>query len=129
MHECTRVTVFILYRSPVFAFGVRACLIEDPGIQIVGMEPKSRRALEVARSLHPDVLVLEEPQSEFASLATLLDIPAARAVVTLSLGHNWISVYQARRLPLEEWADLPLAIRGVAPRDKGCSTPLVTSQA
>ena len=119
MHQAAPLTVFILYQSLVFAFGVRGLLIGELGIQVIGMEPASRGKLELARSLRPDVLVLEEPVEEFAPLATLLGIPATGGLVTLSLHHLAVKAYQVRQLPLDEAEGLAEAIWGIARHEHG----------
>lgn len=103
---------FVIYRHPIFAHGVRDFLSRAPSIRIVGMELESAGVIEAARSLKPDVVILEEPVGEFAPLHAVLEIRTAQRVVTLSLGHTVASVYQARRVRVARPAAVVAAVRG-----------------
>ncbi len=104
------VRVFIMYQSTIFALGVKEFLAGAPGIEIAGMEPESVTALEIARSLRPDVAIIEHTPGEASYLQALLDIPTVRRAASLSLTNDVAEVYEVQRIQVGEPSALIAAI-------------------
>jgi len=102
---------YIVYRHALFALGVRSVLEKESGVQIVGMEENIGRALKAVRSLQPEVVIVEEPTEKNAQWP-FLKLAAAARVVTLSLDHAFATVYDQRRIPASDPAELIRAIQG-----------------
>jgi DNA-binding NarL/FixJ family response regulator len=95
------VRVFVFYQNVLFAHGVKDFLASAPGAVIIGMEPASTAALELARALHPDVVILEEAGAD-APVQALFNLPTVARVVTLSIEHNRAHLYAVQRVQVSE---------------------------
>jgi DNA-binding NarL/FixJ family response regulator len=114
---------YIVYEHGLFAQGVRSVLENRRAVQIVGMQNDVAKALKAVRSLKPEVVIVEEcsKKGESIRLRPFLDSAVAGRVVTLSLDHAFATVYNQKRLPASDPADLVKAIRGT--RDRKQSQP------
>lgn len=113
MIVATPCRTYIVYHSGLFAQGVRSVLEQDNSVQIVGMERNVAKALTAVRSLHPDVILVEEPTEHWGKWP-FLQLAAAGRIVTLSLDHAYATVYDQHRIAATDPADLVKAIRGAA---------------
>ena len=106
---------YIVYHHGLFAQGVRSVLEERRGVQIVGMESDVAKALKAVQSLHPEVIIVEEcaRKHQPMRLGAFLNSAAAGRVVTLSLDHDFATVYDRQRVAAADPADLVNAIQGV----------------
>jgi DNA-binding NarL/FixJ family response regulator len=106
---------YIVYHHGLFAQGVRSILETRRTVQIVGMESDVAKALKAVRSLKPEVVIVEESPKKYEPirLRPFLESAAAGRVVTLSLDHNFATVYRRDRLAATDPADLVKAIQGV----------------
>jgi DNA-binding NarL/FixJ family response regulator len=108
-----------MYHHGLFAQGVRSVLETQSGVQIVGMEKSTTKALKAVAALKPEVIVVEQPTSgkkKRERLESFLQSVAAGRVVFLSLAHNRATVYQRQQLATVGPADLVKAILGSGKR-------------
>lgn len=109
--------VFIVYKSPLFAQGLRALLSTVPGLEVVGIGPAKtaeRKAWSDLRRLAPEVIILE--QGDETPLAAVLDAVPHSQLVTVSLSHNRVRVYAQRDI---EGQGLEAVIEAIAEASKG----------
>jgi DNA-binding NarL/FixJ family response regulator len=106
-------TVLVAYQNEVFARGVMGFLKDVPGIKVASVTSDLAEAVEAARSLRADVVILEaQAQDHGARVHTFLRNPSTRRVVTISLDSLVATVYEARELPMAGASALLSAIRG-----------------
>ena len=86
-------------------------LERDKSVQIVGMQSNVAKALQAVRSLRPEVILVEEPTEHWGKWP-FLQLAAAGRIVTLSLDHDYATVYDEHRVAAADPADLVKAIRG-----------------
>jgi DNA-binding NarL/FixJ family response regulator len=106
---------YIVYDHGLFAQGVRSVLEARRAVQIVGMESDVAKALKAVQSLQPEVIIVEECAGKHQPmrLGAFLHSAWAGRVVTLSLNHDFATVYQRNRIPATDPAELVKAIQGV----------------
>lgn len=106
--------IFIVFHHALFAQGIRSLLRGRRGMQVIGMETDTAKALEAVVSLRPEVLIVEESDAGARSptLAAILQRHPAGRVVALDLDHNFATVYDRQRVVTSRPADLVKAIRG-----------------
>jgi len=106
---------YIVYHHGLFAQGVRSVLETRRAVQIVGMESDVAKALKAVESLKPEVIIVEECTGSHQPmrLGAFLHSAVGGRVVTLSLDHDFATVYQRNRLAANDPADLVKAIQGV----------------
>jgi chemotaxis response regulator CheB len=106
---------YIVYHHGLFAQGVRSVLETRRAVQIVGMESDVAKALKAVQSLQPEVVIVEESTGKHQPmrLGALLHSASAGRVVTLSLDHDFATVYDRHRVEANDPADLVRAIQGV----------------
>ena len=113
---CTSMTtnVCIVSKSRLFAEAIRSILTGCRDVSIVGVESEAAKALEMVRSLRPDVIVVEEPDAGFCSpmLREFLQHQAAGRAVILGPAHDFMVVYDWRRIPGTQPVDFLKAIQG-----------------
>ena len=116
---------YIVYHHGLFAQGVRSVLEERRGVQIVGMESDVAKALKAVRSLRPEVIIVEQSAGKHRPmrLGAFLYSAGAGRVVTLSLNHDFATVYDRRRVAATDPADLVKAIRGARNRKQQVAGP------
>jgi DNA-binding NarL/FixJ family response regulator len=108
-------TVLVAYQNEVFARGVMGFLKDVPGIEVVRVTNDLSAAVETARSLHADVVILEGAADERENkLQAFLGNPSTRRVVALSLDNLVATVYEVKDLPMPGPSALVSAIRGEA---------------
>jgi DNA-binding NarL/FixJ family response regulator len=109
---------YIVYHHGLFAQGIRSVLQKQRTVQVVGMESDVMKAVKAVRSLHPDVIIVEEPteQAQSVQLGPFLEFAAAGRVVTLNLTHQCATVYDHIRVPATDPTDLIKAMRGARKR-------------
>ncbi len=103
---------YIVYRHELFAQGVRSVLAQQSGVQILGMENDVARAIKAVRALRPEVILVEEPTEHWGKWP-FLQLAAAGRIVTLSLDHEFATIYDEHRIAAADPADLVKAITGV----------------
>ena len=115
MTAASRCRTYIVYHHGLFAQGVRSVLEERCAVKIVGMESDVAKALKAVRSLKPEVVIVEEStgKHEPMRLGAFLHSAGAGRVVTLSLDHDFATVYDGRRVAATDPVDLVKAIQGV----------------
>jgi DNA-binding NarL/FixJ family response regulator len=95
--------VFVSYENEVFAHGVRGLLRDVPGIELVGVTADAGAAPARARSLLPDVIIIEwSSQGEHPSVRAFFENPSTRRVIMLSLESTVATVYEIRRTPVTQ---------------------------
>ena len=109
---------YIVYHHGLFAQGVRSVLENRRAVQIVGMERDVARALKAVQSLQPEVIIVEEStgKNQPMRLGAFLNGSTGCRVVTLSLNHEFATVYQRNRMAATDPVDLVKAIQGVGKR-------------
>ena len=108
--EADSIRVLIAHDHPIFRDGLRELLGKDPRFDVVGEAAHGREAIELARALKPDILLLDLSLAGPDSLEVLRDLStAAESVRTLLLtsGIEKPDVLRALRL----------GARGVVPRN------------
>lgn len=115
---------YIVYHHGLFAQGVRSVLETRRAVQIVGMESDVAKALKAVQSLKPEVIIVEESTGKHQRmrLGAFLNGSTGGRVVTLSLDHEYATVYDRHRVEANDPADLVRAIQGVGKR-KQSRTP------
>jgi chemotaxis response regulator CheB len=105
---------YIVYHNGLFAQGVRSVLEERYAVKVVGMESDVAKALKAVRSLKPEVIIIEECTGAHQPmrLGAFLHSAAAGRVVTLSLDHQFATVYQRNRNPVTDPGAWLKAIQG-----------------
>jgi chemotaxis response regulator CheB len=106
---------YIVYHHGLFAQGVRSVLETQRGVQIVGMGSDVVKALKAVESLKPEVIIVEEctGKHQRMRLGAFLNGSTGGRVVTLSLDHEFATVYDRHRVAANDPADLVKAIQGV----------------
>ena len=109
---------YIVYHHGLFAQGVRSVLENRRAVQIVGMERDVARALKAVQSLQPEVIIVEESTGKHQPmrLGAFLNGSTGCRVVTLSLNHEFATVYNRNRMAATDPVDLVKAIQGVGKR-------------
>jgi DNA-binding NarL/FixJ family response regulator len=100
-----------VYRNALFAQGVRSVLDRESAVQIVGMEDDVAKATKAVRTLHPEVILVEEPM-ESGVAWPFLEWANASRIVTFSLNHAYATVYNPHRTAAADPVDLVKAIQG-----------------
>ena len=108
---------YIVYHDGLFAQGMRSLLEWGQAAEVVGMETDVERALTAVSDLKPEVLIVEESAGggRPISLSRFLDQGVAPRIVTLSMGHDFATVYEhseSRQLPVRCPVEFAAAIRG-----------------
>ena len=106
--------VYIVSQTSLFAQGIRSLLGGEPSIEILGVESDPARAIESARSLQPEVIIVEDPaeQGQWERLGPFIRQATAGRIVALNLNHEYVTVYDHHRIAARGPADLVEAIRG-----------------
>jgi len=106
--------VYIVSQTSLFAQGIRSLLGAEPSVEILGVESDPARAVESARSLRPDVIIVEDPaeQGQWERLGPFIRQATAGRIVALNLNHEYVTVYDHQRVEARGQADLLEAIRG-----------------
>jgi DNA-binding NarL/FixJ family response regulator len=107
--------IYIVYHHGLFAQGVRSVLEAQRAVQILGMESDVVKALKAVESLKPEVIIVEESTGmhQRMRLGAFLKGPTGGRVVTLSLDHEYTTMYERRRVAASDPADLVKAIQGL----------------
>jgi DNA-binding NarL/FixJ family response regulator len=118
------IRVLIADDHPIFRKGLAELLAGDPSIEVAGMASDGEEALSLARSLAPDLLVLDISMPKldgFAVAGRLREEGAVARVVMLSMHKDPASVRRAFALGVggfvlkeEAFSDLMYAISAVA---------------
>ena len=106
--------VYIVSQTSLFAQGIRSLLGAEPSVEILGVESDPARAVESARSLQPDVIIVEDPaeQGQWERLGPFIRQATAGRILALNLNHEYVTVYDHQRVEARGPADLLEAIRG-----------------
>jgi len=114
-HAAAPCRTYIVYHHGLFAQGVRSVLEAQGGLEIVGMESDVGKALKAVQSLQPEVIIVEECTGthQRMRLGAMMHSASAGRVVTLSLDHEFATVYQRNRMAAVDSADLVRVIQGV----------------
>jgi DNA-binding NarL/FixJ family response regulator len=106
--------VYIVSQTSLFAQGIRSLLGAEPSVEILGVESDPARAVESARSLRPDVIIVEDPaeQGQWERLGPFIRQATAGRILALNLNHEYVTVYDHQRVEARGPADLLEAIRG-----------------
>ena len=115
-HAAAPCRTYIVYHHGLFAQGVRSVLEARGAVEIVGMESDVGKALKAVQSLQPEVIIVEECTGthQRMRLGAMMHSASAGRVVTLSLDHEFATVYQRNRMAAADPADLVRAIQGVS---------------
>jgi chemotaxis response regulator CheB len=107
---------YIVYHHGLFAQGMRCVLEEKCGIEVVGMESDVTKALKAVQSLKPGVIIVEESTGKHQPmrLGAFMHSAGSGRVVTLSLEHEFATVYQRDRIPTTDVGELVRVIQGLA---------------
>src|ERR1700719_2075428 len=86
-----RLRILVADDHEVMRTGVRALIEQEPGWQVCGTATNGQEAVEAARKLKPDVVVLDMTMPELDGLAALREIKHAlpnTEVVIFSTSHS-----------------------------------------
>ncbi len=101
--------VFMLSRQPLYSQGVENLLRREPGLEIVGRESDTARAIERIRELRPDVVFLDSkdlassPSTVVAQI--LKEVPTIQVLV-LNLENQAVQIYKSEERTAENLEDL-----------------------
>jgi len=92
--------VYIVSQTSLFAQGIRSLLGAEPSVEILGVESDPARAVESARSLRPDVIIVEDPaeQGQWERLGPFIRQATAGRILALNLNHEYVTVYDHQRV-------------------------------
>jgi DNA-binding NarL/FixJ family response regulator len=113
--SASRSRIFIVYREGLFAQGMRSLLERRRSVEVVGMERDAGKALAAMRLLKPEVVIVEESSDTdqpSGLVALFLEEAVASRIVSLSLGRDYATIYESRRLPARSAAEFDRAICG-----------------
>jgi DNA-binding NarL/FixJ family response regulator len=116
-------SVCIISDTCLFAEAIRRFLTGCGDVSIVGVEGDAAKALEMVRSLRPDVIVVEESGAGIHSpmLKAIIQQQTAGRIVVLAPDQDFMVVHDWRRIPGTLPADFLKTIQG-SPRG-GWSVP------
>src|ERR1700726_4253881 len=86
-----RLRILVADDHEVMRTGVRALIEQEPGLQVCGSAPNGQEAVEAARKLKPDVVILDMAMPELDGLEALREIKRAlpnTEVVIFSAYHS-----------------------------------------
>ena len=90
--QLKEISVMIADDHPIFRGGLKTLLLNAPGIHFVGEAVNGKDAVEKARMLQPDVVLMDLLMPELdgirATRAILSERPATRVLVLSSLGED-----------------------------------------
>jgi DNA-binding NarL/FixJ family response regulator len=113
MNAVPHCRVYVLYRHPLFAQGVRNLLEGHDGVSVVGFGDDLGRASLALRDARPDVILVEE-SLDCSELWTFLEAAGCTRIVTVSMSHTHATVYDPHRTSASSVSDLVDAILGRA---------------
>jgi DNA-binding NarL/FixJ family response regulator len=106
-------SVCFISHNRLFAETMRSFLTRHYAIAIVGVEADPDRALEMVKTLRPDLIIVEEPDAGIHSpvLRAIVKLQAAGRVVVLGPEHESMLVFDWRHIPGSRAADFLMAIQ------------------
>jgi DNA-binding NarL/FixJ family response regulator len=106
--------VYIVSQTSLFAQGIRSLLGGEPSIEILGVENDPIKAIESARSLRPEVIIVEDPaeQGQWERLGPFIRLASGSRIVALNLNLEYVAVYDHHHIAARGPADLVEAIQG-----------------
>ena len=110
--------VFILSSHSLFSQGVENLLRQEAGLDIVGREADTDKALECIKEIRPDVVILEcaEPRCEpTLAVMRILREGLETKVIGLNLQDNTMCIYRGEQRVVKEVEDLIEAIEPPSP--------------
>lgn len=105
--------IFMLSNHPLFSEGVATLLRSEGGLDLLGRESDTEKAVEQIRLLHPDVIIVDAGEMQYAMnplIMRILQENFAAKVIGLNLKDNTLCVYRGEQRPVHEVADLMHAI-------------------
>ncbi len=106
-----RSRILIISQYPLFDQGIRTALDQQPGVEVVGKYPDPTTALEPARTLSPDVVVVIAEAGEMRESAFRLLEDVAPCLIRISPTDGSMQVYERRQVDRATLEDLMNAIR------------------
>ena len=106
-----RSRVFIISRYPLFDQGIQTALGQHPGVEVVGKYPDPATALQPARALAPDVVVVIAEAEDMRESAFRLLEDVAPCLIRISPTDGSMQVYERRQVDRATLEDLMSAIR------------------
>jgi DNA-binding NarL/FixJ family response regulator len=108
--------VYIVSQTSLFAQGIRSLLGGEPSIEILGVENDPIKAIESARSLQPEVIIVEDPaeQGQWERLGPFIRLATGARIVALNLNLEDVTVYDHHHIAARGPADLVEAIQGTS---------------
>ncbi len=106
--------VIMLFSHPLFGLGVESLLRQEVGLEIVGRERDTDRAIELIKECRPDVVILDgaDPACDPMSVVgRVLSEGAGTRVITLNLQDNTMCVYRGEQRVVKKVEDLVQAIK------------------
>src|SRR3954471_12679497 len=98
--EQTRIRVLIADDHPLFAEALRVTLATDPALEVVGMARDGNEAVELARELDPDVVLMDiamPGMDGFEATRTLRERDPDACVLVLTGSNSRLDIDRARR--------------------------------
>jgi len=106
-----RSRILIISQYPLFDQGIRTALSQQPGVEVVGTYPDPEAALQPARTLSPDVVVVIAEAGEMRESAFRLLEDVAPCLIQISPTDGSMQVYERRQVDRATLEDLMNAIR------------------
>lgn len=105
--------VFVLSRHTLFCDGIVALLSQETGFDVVGQETELSSAVDLIKSLRPDVVIIncDDPEPDLSqAVVSLLQNSLGVRIIGLSLEDNKISIYRGEYKQVRQVEDLLQAI-------------------
>jgi CheY-like chemotaxis protein len=107
------VRVFVVCGETVFGHGVERLLHPEAGVEVVGRESNSERAMQRITELQPDVILLDGSSLQNdptpALMRFLRDQPGTK-IIGLNLQNNCVCIYSGEQRVIKDVGDLVGAI-------------------
>ncbi len=99
--------VFIIWTHPLGHEAVRL-ILNHPDVEVVGATGNQRNALDEIARLHPDIVIVEEPEGGVSAkaLSIIKTSPWVKRVISFNMDDNKLNVYHHEEKTVGKAEDL-----------------------